>query len=180
MKILSVSQNSTGAELGLKPGDKIEAIDGSRVRDVIDYRFKVSDENIVLRVRQDGTIQEYDIEKDYDDNLGLEFEDFRIRNCANDCIFCFVDQNPPGMRDAMYFRDGDFRMSFLHGHYITMTNMGWNEMKRVVDQRLTPLYISVHVTQPDKRLENLNIWLKMELNSILKWSFVPVGMMENF
>ena len=153
MKILSVSQNSTGAELGLKPGDKIEAIDGSRVRDVIDYRFKVSDENIVLRVRQDGAIQEYDIEKDYDDNLGLEFEDFRIRNCANDCIFCFVDQNPPGMRDAMYFRDGDFRMSFLHGHYITMTNMGWNEMKRVVDQRLTPLYISVHVTQPDKRLE---------------------------
>ncbi|MGY8780777.1 MAG: DUF512 domain-containing protein [Fidelibacterota bacterium] len=153
MKILSVSEKSIGAELGLKPGDKIEAIDGSRVRDVIDYRFKVSDENIVLRVRQDGALQEYDIEKDYDDNLGLEFEDFRIRNCANDCIFCFVDQNPPGMRDAIYFRDGDFRMSFLHGHYITMTNMGWKEMKRVVDQRLTPLYISVHVTQPDKRLE---------------------------
>ncbi|MDP6992048.1 MAG: DUF512 domain-containing protein, partial [Candidatus Marinimicrobia bacterium] len=153
MKILSISENSTGAELGLQPGDQVEAIDGSRVRDIIDYRFKMSDENIVLRVRQNGAIQEYDIEKDYDDDLGLEFEDFRIRKCGNDCIFCFVDQNPPGMRDALYFRDGDFRLSFLHGHYITMTNMGWKELKRVVEQRLTPLYISVHVTQPDKRLE---------------------------
>ena len=130
MKILSVSENSTGALLGLKPGDRIEAIDGSRVRDIIDYRFKSSDENIVLRVRHKDHIEEYDIDKDYDDDLGLEFEDFRIRNCANDCIFCFVDQNPPGMRDALYFRDGDFRLSFLHGHYITMTNMGWKELKR--------------------------------------------------
>ena len=153
MKILSVSEKSTGALLGLKPGDRIEAIDGSRVRDIIDYRFKSSDENIVLRVRHKDRIEEYDIDKDYDDDLGLEFEDFRIRKCANDCIFCFVDQNPPGMRDALYFRDGDFRLSFLHGHYITMTNMGWKELKRIVDQRLTPLYISVHVTQPDKRLE---------------------------
>ena len=153
MKIFSVSENSTGAQLGFQPGDKMEASDGSRVRDIVDYRFKISDENIVLRIRQDGAIKEYDIEKDYDDDLGLEFEDFRIRKCANDCIFCFVDQNPPGMRDALYFRDGDFRLSFLHGHYITMTNMGWKELKRVVEQRLTPLYISVHVTQPDKRLE---------------------------
>lgn len=153
MKILTVSESSTGAELGLKPGDKIESIDGSRVKDIIDYRFKISDENILLRVRKSGAIQEYEIEKDYDDDLGLEFEEFRIRKCANDCIFCFVDQNPPGMRDGLYFRDGDFRLSFLHGHYITMTNMGWKELKRVVEQRLTPLYISVHVTQPDKRLE---------------------------
>ena len=129
MKILTVSERSTGAEIGLKPGDKIEAIDGSRVKDIIDYRFKISDENILLRVRKSGAVQEFEIEKDYDDDLGLEFEDFRIRKCANDCIFCFVDQNPPGMREAVYFRDGDFRLSFLHGHYITMTNMGWNELK---------------------------------------------------
>lgn len=153
MKILSVEKNSIGAHLGLRPGDTVEAIDGSRVRDIIDYRFKVADDNIILRVRQDGEIREYDLEKEFDDNLGLTFEDFRIRNCANDCIFCFVDQNPPNMRKALYFRDGDFRMSFLHGHYITMTNMGWKEMKRIVEQRLTPLYISVHVTDPDKRLE---------------------------
>ena len=127
MKILTVSKRSTGDEIGLKPGDKIEAIDGSRVKDIIDYRFKISDENILLRVRKSGAVQEFEIEKDYDDDLGLEFEDFRIRKCANDCIFCFVDQNPPGMREAVYFRDGDFRLSFLHGHYITMTNMGWKE-----------------------------------------------------
>jgi len=153
MKIISVKEKSLGAELGLEPGDKVEAIDGSRVWDIIDYRFKVSDDNIRLRVRQNGDVVEYDLEKDLDDDLGLEFEDMRIRKCANDCVFCFVDQNPEGMRSGMYFRDGDFRLSFLHGHYITLTNMGWKELKRVVEQRLTPLYISVHVTDPDKRLE---------------------------
>ncbi|HBN46027.1 MAG TPA: DUF512 domain-containing protein [Candidatus Marinimicrobia bacterium] len=153
MKIISVARNSLGAELELQPGDTVEAIDGSRVRDIIDYRFKVSDEQIRLKVRQNDTVVEYDLEKDIDDELGLEFEDLRIRKCANDCVFCFVDQNPQGMRDGMYFRDGDFRMSFLHGHYITMSNMGWKELQRVVDQRLSPLYISVHATDLDKRLE---------------------------
>ena len=81
------------------------------------------------------------------------FDDFKIRGCANDCVFCFADQNPAGMRNGLYFRDGDFRMSFLHGHFITMTNMGWKELKRIVEQRLSPLYVSVHVTDPDKRLE---------------------------
>ena len=153
MKINHVEKESIAASIGLKPGDRLESIDGSRVKDIIDYRFKVTDENILLRVRQGGELKEYDIEKDMDDNLGLEFDDFKIRGCANDCVFCFVDQNPAGMRKGLYFRDGDFRMSFLHGHFITMTNMGWKELKRVVEQRLSPLYVSVHVTDPDKRLE---------------------------
>ncbi len=153
MKIISVQKHSLGAELGLQPGDKIESIDNSRVKDILDYRFKITDDQIFLKVRQNGEVVEYDLEKDEDDDLGLEFEDMRIRHCANDCIFCFVDQNPEGMRRGMYFRDGDFRMSFLHGHYITLTNMGWKELKRVVEQRLTPLYISVHATDLDKRLE---------------------------
>ena len=155
MKILSITENSIGDQIGLKPGDSIESIDGSRVRDVIDYRFKVSDDKILLRVRQNGAINEFEIEKDYDDDLGLEFEDFRIKKCANDCVFCFVDQNPPGMRDGLYFRDGDFRLSFLHGHFITMTNMGWKQLKRIVQQKLSPLYISVHATDPDKRNQML-------------------------
>ena len=153
MKINHVEKESIAASIGLKAGDRLEAIDGSRVKDIIDYRFKVTDENILLRVRQGGELKEYDIEKDADDNLGLGFDDFKIRGCANDCVFCFVDQNPAGMRKGLYFRDGDFRMSFLHGHFITMTNMGWKELKRVVEQRLSPLYVSVHVTDPDKRLE---------------------------
>jgi len=153
MKINYVEKESIAASIGLKPGDRLDAIDGSRVKDIIDYRFKVTDESILLRVRQGGELKEYDIEKDMDDNLGLGFDDFKIRGCANDCVFCFVDQNPAGMRKGLYFRDGDFRMSFLHGHFITMTNMGWKELKRVVEQRLSPLYVSVHVTDPDKRLE---------------------------
>ena len=153
MKINYVEKESIAASIGLKPGDRLESIDGSRVKDIIDYRFKVTDEKILLKVKQGGEIKEYDIEKDVDDNLGLGFDDFKIRGCANDCVFCFVDQNPTGMRDGLYFRDGDFRMSFLHGHFITMTNMGWKELKRIVEQRLSPLYVSVHVTDPDKRLE---------------------------
>ena len=153
MKINYVEKESIAASIGLKPGDRLESIDGSRVKDIIDYRFKVTDENILLKVRQSGEIKEYDIEKEVDDNLGLGFDDFKIRGCANDCVFCFADQNPAGMRKGLYFRDGDFRMSFLHGHFITMTNMGWKELKRIVEQRLSPLYVSVHVTDPDKRLE---------------------------
>ena len=153
MKINYVEKESIAASIGLKPGDRLESIDGSRVKDIIDYRFKVTDEKILLKVKQGGEIKEYDIEKDVDDNLGLGFDDFKIRGCANDCVFCFVDQNPTGMRDGLYFRDGDFRMSFLHGHFVTMTNMGWKELKRIVEQRLSPLYVSVHVTDPDKRLE---------------------------
>ena len=86
------------------------------------------------------------IDKDYDDDLGVEFEEFKIRKCGNDCVFCFVDQNPPNMRQGMYFRDGDYRMSYLYGHYITMTNMSKKELKRIVEQKLSPLYISVHAT----------------------------------
>ena len=153
MKINHVEKESIAAAIGLKPGDHLESIDGSRVKDIIDYRFKVTDENILLGVRQGGKLKEYDIEKDIDDSLGLGFDDFKIRGCANDCVFCFADQNPPGMRNGLYFRDGDFRMSFLHGHFITMTNLGWKELKRIVEQRLSPLYVSVHVTDPDKRLE---------------------------
>ena len=92
------------------------------------------------------------IEKEYDDDLGVQFEEFKVRKCGNDCVFCFVDQNPDGMRSGMYFRDGDYRLSYLHGHYITMTNMGQNELERIVEQRMSPLYISVHTT--DIELEN--------------------------
>jgi len=101
MKINHVEKESIAASIGLKPGDRLESIDGSRVKDIIDYRFKVTDENILLRVRQGGELKEYDIEKDVDDNLGLGFDDFKIRGCANDCVFCFADQNPAGMRNGL-------------------------------------------------------------------------------
>ena len=104
-----------------------------------------------LDLEINGRLKQVEIEKEYDDDLGVEFEEMKIRSCANDCVFCFVDQNPPDMREGMYFRDGDYRMSYLYGHYITMTNMGQNELNRIVEQKLSPLYISVHVTEPELR-----------------------------
>ena len=155
MKITSVKKGSIAEELGVKPGDQLVKINSKRVRDDIDFRFKVTEEELSVQFRIDGILKDFNIEKDFDDDLGIEIEDFKIRSCANDCIFCFVDQNPKGMRDGMYFRDGDFRLSYLHGHYVTMTNMGQKELNRVVEQRLSPLFISVHTTDTDLRKEVL-------------------------
>ncbi len=151
MKIIEVKDKTLGKSIGLKPGDRLLRINGKRVVDEIDYRFRITNEEILLDVEIDGIMQQFNIEKDYDDDLGVVFEEFKIRKCANDCIFCFVDQNPKGMRSGMYFRDGDYRLSYLHGHYITLTNMAQNELDRIVSQKLSPLYISVHTTDIELR-----------------------------
>jgi len=146
MKIIEVKDNTLGQSIGLKSGDRLLKINGKRVFDEIDYRFRITDEKILLHIEIDGIIKQFNIEKNYDDDLGVIFEEFKIRKCANDCIFCFASQNPKGMRSGMYFRDGDYRLSYLYGHYITLTNMGKNELARIVEQKLSPLYISVHAT----------------------------------
>ena len=151
MKIIEVPKNTLGHAIGLRPGDRLRKINGKRVQDEIDYRFRICDEHILLDIEVNGKLDKVEVEKEYDDDLGVIFEEFKIRKCANDCVFCFVDQNPDGMRSGMYFRDGDFRLSYLHGHYITMTNMNSVELDRVVEQRLSPLYISVHATDVELR-----------------------------
>ncbi|MFQ5650866.1 MAG: DUF512 domain-containing protein [bacterium] len=151
MKILAIETRSTGDELGLKAGDDIVRINGHPVRDVLDYRFLVSEETVEMEVVQAGENVVYEIAKEYDDDLGLQFEDIEIRYCGNDCPFCFVDQNPAGMRSAMYFRDEDFRLSFLSGHYVTLTNLSKRDLDRIVWQRLSPLFVSVHATEPQVR-----------------------------
>lgn len=151
MKIIEVPKNTLGYTIGLKPGDRLRKINGKRVKDEIDYRFRICDESVLLDVEIDGKLDKVEVEKDYDVDLGVIFEEFKIRKCANDCVFCFVDQNPLGMRSGMYFRDGDYRLSYLHGHYITMTNMNSVELDRIVEQRLSPLYISVHTTDVELR-----------------------------
>ena len=151
MKIIKVFPDSLGETIGIQPGDRLLKINGKRVQDEIDYQFRMTEEVLTLDFEISGRMEKIEIEKEYDDDLGVEFEEMKIRSCANDCVFCFVDQNPPEMRKGMYFRDGDYRMSYLHGHYITMTNMGQNELNRVVEQRLSPLYISVHVTDIQQR-----------------------------
>lgn len=151
MKITAIDNASTGEELGLRVNDEIVRINGQRVRDVLDYRYLVTDEELELEVKREGETVIYEIEKETDDSLGLNFEPLKIRGCGNDCIFCFVDQNPKGMRSTMYFRDEDFRLSFLSGHYVTLSNISRVDLKRIVQQRMTPLFISVHATEPKVR-----------------------------
>jgi len=151
MKIVKIKENSLAKEIGLSEGDQLIKINGERVLDHLDYEFRIADENVILDFKINGQLSQVEVEKDYDDDLGVEFEEMKIRKCGNDCVFCFVDQNPKNMRDGIYFRDGDYRMSYLYGHYITMTNMSKKELKRIVDQKLSPLYISVHATDVDLR-----------------------------
>ena len=143
MKIVKIKENSLAQEIGLSEGDQLIKINGERVLDHLDYEFRIADENVILDFKMNGQLSQIEVEKDYDDDLGVEFEEMKIRKCGNDCVFCFVDQNPKNMRDGIYFRDGDYRMSYFYGHYITMTNMSKKELKRIVDQKLSPLiYIS--------------------------------------
>lgn len=146
MKITTVEPHSIAEELGIQPGDELLEINGKRVADAIDYRFYESDPEISVKIVRNGEITYYDIEKDEGERLGLDFEDFKILSCGNDCIFCFVDQNPKGLRSQLYFRDGDYRLSFMYGNYTTMTNAGPAILRRIIQQRLSPQYISVHVT----------------------------------
>lgn len=151
MKIITIDHNSTGTQLGLCPGDEVLRINGEPVRDILDYRFLTAEDTIEMEVRRGDERIIFDIEKDTDDSLGVNFAPLKIRRCGNDCIFCFVDQNPAGMRSTMYFRDEDFRLSFLSGHYVTLSNMSRADLERIVRQRLTPLFISVHATEPAVR-----------------------------
>lgn len=146
VRIASVDPGSLAERLALAPGDVLLAVNGEPVEDELDVRFKATEARVTLRVRQGGVLREHTVRKAPDAGLGVEFEEFRVRTCGDDCVFCFVDQNPTGLRDTLYFRDGDFRMSFLYGNYITMTNLRERDLARIVEQRLSPLYISVHCT----------------------------------
>lgn len=146
VRVTAVEPRSLAARLGWRPGDEILALNGAPVEDELDFRFKATEERVEVRLRRQGALETVTVEKSYDEGLGVELEEFRIRTCGDDCVFCFVDQNPTGLRDTLYFRDGDFRMSFLYGNYITMTNLRERDLKRIVEQKLSPLYVSVHCT----------------------------------
>ncbi len=148
MKITVVEPASIAEELGIIPGDELLEINGRRILDSIDYRYSEGDPEISLKVARNGEVVMYDIEKDEGEKVGLDFEEMKVLSCGNDCIFCFVDQNPHGLRQQLYFRDGDYRLSFMYGNYTTMTNAGPAILQRIIDQRLSPQYISVHVTDP--------------------------------
>jgi putative radical SAM enzyme (TIGR03279 family) len=146
MKIATVEPGSIAEDLGIRPGDELLQINGQRINDSIDLRFHETDEEIALHVARDGEVTIFDIEKEGGERVGIDLEEMKILSCGNDCIFCFVDQNPGGLRSQVYFRDGDYRLSFMYGNYTTMTNAGPAILRRIIQQRLSPQYISVHVT----------------------------------
>ncbi|WP_066377024.1 TIGR03279 family radical SAM protein [Anabaena sp. CA = ATCC 33047] len=172
-KITQVIPDSIAAEMGFEAGDAIVAINGTPPRDLIDYQFLCADEFLELEVLDaSGKTHYIEIEKDYDEDLGLEFEaalfDALIQ-CNNRCPFCFIDQQPPGKRSSLYLKDDDYRLSFLYGSYLTLTNLPEREWQRIEQMRLSPLYVSVHATEPEVRIKLLKNQRAGQILSQLRW-----------
>ena len=147
----AVASGGIGEAVGIRQGDVIEAINGESVRDPIDYRFHIAEETVEVVLRRGQDVIVVDIEKDTDDDLGVTLSEMPIIKCNNKCVFCFLHQMPRKMRKTLYYQDDDYRLSFLHGAYVTLTNLSDAEFQRIVEQRLSPMYISVHATDPDLR-----------------------------
>ncbi len=155
MKIISVKKGSQSESKGLRAGDKVIAIGNGPARDYIDLMFYGSEEDVCLTVHR-GTY-EFIAGLKGNEDFGIEFELMNIKLCSNHCVFCFIDQNPPGMRKEIYIKDEDYRFSFLHGSYVTLTNLEKTDLQRIVAQRLGPLYVSVHATDVETRMKLLGI-----------------------
>ena len=157
-KILSVVPDSIADQLGVTAGDRLVSIDGKVIEDILDYRMLINSPKMLMLIeKENGEQWELDIEHDYEDP-GLEFGDGLMsdyRRCHNNCIFCFIDQMPKGMRDTLYFKDDDSRLSFLQGNYVTLTNMNDHDLDRIINYRLSPINISVHTTNPELRCRML-------------------------
>lgn len=157
--ITRVLKDSIASEIGFTPGDAIVEINGEKPRDLIDYQFLCADEYLQLKViDSQGRLHEIEIEKDNDEDLGLEFSSAlfdHLIQCNNRCPFCFIDQQPPGKRETLYLKDDDYRLSFLYGSYLTLTNLNQKEWERIERMRLSPLYVSVHATEPEIRIKLL-------------------------
>lgn len=155
-----IEPGSIAEEMELEPGDALISINGKEIDDVFDYHYLIHDEYLeVLIEKADGEPWELEIEKDYDEDLGIVFENGLMddyKSCHNKCIFCFIDQMPKGMRETLYFKDDDSRLSFLQGNYVTLTNMKEKDLNRIIEYKLAPINISVQTTNPELRCKMLN------------------------
>lgn len=172
-RISKIIPDSIAAEIGFESGDQILSINGTFPRDLIDYQYLCADEFLNLEVL-DGKGKKHiiEIEKEYDEDLGLEFETALfdgLIQCNNRCPFCFIDQQPPGKRDSLYLKDDDYRLSFLYGSYLTLTNLTQKEWQRIEQMRLSPLYVSVHATEPDIRVRLLKNERASQIKEQLAW-----------
>lgn len=159
--ITSISPGSIAEEVGIEKNDALISINGKKVNDIIDYKFLSDDEELVIEIEKadSGEIWEIEIEKDYGEELGIEFGGGLIdkaKRCSNKCIFCFIDQLPKGMRESLYFKDDDSRLSFLQGNFVTLTNMKEEDIDRIINYHISPINVSVHTTNPELRVKMLN------------------------
>lgn len=156
VSITGTEKNSLAEEAGIKAGDFLISVNGHDIADVLDYRFYITERRITLRIHRGPELLDIKIAKDEYDDIGLCFETYlmdRQHTCKNKCVFCFIDQNPPGMRKSIYFKDDDSRMSYLSGSYITLTNLTEREIERIIEMKMSPVNISVHTTEPKLRVE---------------------------
>lgn len=179
--INGVKEGSIASECGVESGDILISINSQKIEDVIEYQFLEADEYIELEIQhKNGEIVIYDIEKEYDEELGLEFSNpiiDSVRSCTNNCVFCFVDQLPPNMRETLYIKDDDSRLSFLQGNFITMTNMKDSDIEKMIRYRISPVNISVHTTNPELREKMLkNRFAKNLIENIAKLNEAGIEM----
>ncbi len=153
--IVKVLKDSIGEELEIEPGDELLTVNNSKIQDYIDYKYQISDEIVYLEIKKkNGEIWELEIEKEYDEDIGIVFENplmDNIKVCSNKCIFCFIDQLPKGMRKTLYLKDDDTRLSFLYGNFVSLTNLTDDEINRIIRYRISPIKVSVHTTDPELR-----------------------------
>lgn len=158
--ITKVLTNGIAEEVGIEVNDVLLSINDNKIDDVIDYKFLSADEEIVLEIEKpDGEVWEIEIEKEYGEDLGIEFGGGimdKAKSCSNKCIFCFIDQLPDGMRETLYFKDDDSRLSFLQGNFVTLTNMKDEDIDRIIKYHISPINISVHTTNPELRVQMLS------------------------
>ncbi|MBS6553161.1 MAG: DUF512 domain-containing protein [Clostridium sp.] len=171
--VSEVLENSIAQELEIEKGDKIISINNEKPQDMIDYRYMMCSEEIELEIEKtNGETEIYEIEKDFEEDLGVVFESAvfdRIKPCTNRCIFCFVDQQPEGLRKSLYIKDDDYRLSYLQGTYVTLTNLTQKDRERIEKLHLGPLYVSVHTTNPELRVKMLSNPRAANIIEDLKW-----------
>ena len=177
VRITDVLPHSRAEKAGIRPEDKLVSINGKEIRDVLDYRFYLAEKKVKLVFKRDEELLEaIIIKKEYDD-IGLDFETplmDKKRSCENKCVFCFIDQLPKGMRETLYFKDDDSRLSFLHGNYVTLTNMHERDIDRIIEMHISPVNVSVHTTNPELRCKMMHNKRAGEVLSYLK-KFADAG-----
>lgn len=169
--VTSVDPDKLGDAVDIEPGDRITKVDGREVRDFLDFQFLTGSEDRVRLdiVKKTGQTRRIEVEIGEGETWGLDFDGFAPRQCANDCIFCFCNQNPAGARESLFFKDEDIRLSFLHGNYTTMSSISKMELERIAEQRLSPQYVSVHATDPEVRRHLLGRKRPDDVMAKLRW-----------